>query len=177
MSNHLIISVITDDQPGIVAKLSRMIMDAQCSICDSRMSRLGGSFAAILMVSGNWNTLTRLEKNLNKLAQEKNYLLSTKQGNESTQEHTTLPYVIETITVDQPGILHELSMFFNALNINIINLSTEHYLAPHTGTPMFAIQMSIEIPASLHIPTIREDFLSLCDEMNLDSSFDPIKIG
>ena len=38
---------------------------------------------------------------------------------------------------------------------------------------MFSVQMTINVPASLHIADLREDFQELCDELNLDGALDP----
>ena len=59
--NYLVISALGKDRPGIVDKLSRTILDEGCNIVDSRMTVLGGEFAIMLMVDGNWNNLTKLE--------------------------------------------------------------------------------------------------------------------
>jgi len=175
MKNHLIISLIANEQQGIVSKLTRLILEAECNVGDSRMTRLGGAFAAIMLVDGDGNQLEKLEHQLKTLAQQEDYLLSTKQNTSSKQEGRNRLYQVKAITIDHPGILQELSAFFQRSNINIINLSSEHYLAAHTATPMFSLQMKIEIPSLHHIPLLKEKFFHLCDEMNLDSTFEAIK--
>ena len=52
---------------------------------------------------------------------------------------------------------------------------TRSYSAPHTGTPMFSVNLAIGIPASMHIAMLREEFLDFCDDLNLDAVLEPIK--
>ena len=87
----------------------------------------------------------------------------------------TLPYAVEVVAVSQPGIVHHLASFFASRSINIEDMVTRSYSAPHTGTPMFSVNLAIGIPANMHIAMLREEFLDFCDELNLDAVLEPIK--
>ena len=41
---------------------------------------------------------------------------------------------------------------------------------------MFAVHMTLGIPADAHIATLRGDFLDYCDTQNLDATFEPIRL-
>ena len=86
-----------------------------------------------------------------------------------------MPYGIDIVSLDQPGIVFRLANFFAARDIEIADLSTRKYAAAHTGSPMFAIQMSINVPASVSISHLRDEFHELCDQLNLDAILDPVK--
>jgi glycine cleavage system transcriptional repressor len=38
---------------------------------------------------------------------------------------------------------------------------------------MFAVQMTIGIPRSVHVATLREEFMDYCDDNNLDAVIEP----
>jgi glycine cleavage system transcriptional repressor len=40
---------------------------------------------------------------------------------------------------------------------------------------MFAVQMSVNVPSSIHIAQLREEFLELSDRLNLDAILEPVK--
>ena len=61
MNKYLVISALGKDRPGIVNLLSQAILEAGCNIQDSRMTVLGGEFALMLLVSGPWNAVGKLE--------------------------------------------------------------------------------------------------------------------
>ena len=86
-----------------------------------------------------------------------------------------LPYAVEVVAVNQPGIVHHLASFFANRSINIEDMVTRSYSAPHTGTPMFSVNLAVGIPATTHIAMLREEFLDFCDELNLDAVMEPIK--
>jgi glycine cleavage system transcriptional repressor len=60
VKNYLVISAVGQDRPGLVDELSQTIYGCGCSIVDSRMAVLGGEFAMILMLGGNWNEIAKL---------------------------------------------------------------------------------------------------------------------
>lgn len=140
------------------------------------MSVLGNAFAIILLASGNWNTIAKLEKALDHLSKSQSLIFTTKRTDRpSPVLNDRLPYVIDVIALDQPGIVHELAGFFAKRGVNIQNMSTTTYAAPHTGSPMFAMNMTIEIPGQSRLADLRDDFLDLCDKLNLDGIMEPFK--
>ena len=60
-------------------------------------------------------------------------------------------------------------------DIDIADVATRSYAAAHTGAPMFAVQMAINVPSSIHVSQLREEFLDLCDRLNLDAILEPVK--
>lgn len=174
-STNLVISVLGKDQPGIVDKLSQCILDAGGNIADSRMTVLGGDFAVILMVSGNWNAIAKLEAQLEPVAESLGMTLTLRRTEDRMTQRNLLPYGVDVVALDHPGIVHHLASFFSARAINIQDMNTSTYSAAHTGTPMFSVHMTVEIPADQHIATIREDFVEFCDQLNLDGIIEPIK--
>ena len=77
--------------------------------------------------------------------------------------------------MNQAGIVYSLANFFSSRSITIEDLVTRSYSAPHTGTPMFSVNIAIGVPANTHIAMLREEFMDFCDELNLDAIMEPIK--
>jgi len=71
--------------------------------------------------------------------------------------------------------VHHLASFFSSRGINIEDMNTSSYAAPHTGTPMFAVRMTVGIPSNQQISALRDDFMEFCDTMNLDAVLEPSK--
>lgn len=171
----IVISALGEDHPGIVNRLSKVILDYDCNIEDSRMTVLGGEFAAMLLVEGKWNTLAKIENALPEIERQLGLTIIAKRTGERSGGTNLLPYAVDVIAMDHPGIVNNLAGFFADHNINIEDMSTSTYAAPHTGTPMFAVHMTVGIPADLHIAALREDFQEYCDGLNLDAALEPLK--
>jgi glycine cleavage system transcriptional repressor len=171
----IVLSAVGTDRAGIVNDLSKVILDCGGNIEESRMTALGSEFAMLLLVSGNWAAIGKLEKALGKLAENKPLSVNIRKTDARSTEVDSMPYGIDIVSLDQPGIVNNITSFFSERNISIVNLQTESYSAPHTGSPMFAIQMSINVPASVSISHLRDEFHELCDQLNLDAILEPVK--
>ncbi len=171
MSKFLVISALGHDQPGIVDELSRVILDCQCNIVDSRMSVLGGEFAVILLVAApGGQQLAKLQARLPQLEDSIGLTLITRETSRKEPAPGLVPYEVSAVAIDHPGIVHQIARFFSSQGINIENLTTDRYAAAHTGTPMFAMHMQISVPADIKIGGLRARFLEFCDELNIDAS-------
>jgi glycine cleavage system transcriptional repressor len=175
MENYLVITALGEDRPGIVNKLSETVVDCGCNIIDSRMTVLGGEFAVILMVSGKWNELSKLEDALPALRGTLDLTITSKRTEPRAATVDLMPYTVEVIAMDHPGIVYQLANFFSSRNINIQEMNTTRYAAAHTGTPMFAMHITANIPADIHVATLRDEFLDFCEAQNLDATLEPMK--
>lgn len=174
-NNYLVISALGKDRPGIVKSLSKKILDEGCNITDSRMTVLGGEFAILLLVEGQWNTLAKLESALPELQTTLGLTIIGKRTEQRAQSSNLLPYMVEVVSMDHPGIVNKLAEFFSERHINIEDMVTTNYAAAHTGTPMFSVHMSVGIPSDLHLAGLRDEFMEYCDSLNLDAVIEPIR--
>lgn len=171
----LVISAVGEDRAGIVNAFSRAVLDYQCNIEDSRMTVLGGEFALILLISGKWNAVAKLEAAMPELERKLKLTLIVKHTQARERAANLMPYVVDVVALDHPGIVHEVAQFFSSREINIEELSTSAYAAAHTGTPMFALTMTVSVPAHLHIGQLRNEFTDFCDQLNLDATLEPAR--
>jgi len=175
-NNQLVLSALGADKPGIIDELSRSVMNSGCSILDSRMVVLGGNFALLLQVGGNWNNIAKLEHQLATLESGLGLTITAQRTSAREPGDQLLPYGVDVIAMDQPGIVHNLATFFSHRKINIQEMVTSCYPAAHSGTPMFSVHMSVDIPANTRISTLREEFMEFCDQLNLDAVIEPVKL-
>ena len=175
MSQLTVISAIGSDRPGVVQEISSVILACGGNIEESRMTTLGNEFAVLMLVSGSWHTLGRLEKSLDKLGSESGLTFTVRETSEKTVKEDRMPYAVDVISLDQQGIVYELANFFSTRDIEIADVATRRYSAAHTGAPMFAVQMAVNVPSKLHVAQLREEFMELCDRLNLDAILEPVK--
>lgn len=175
MAQLIVLSAVGTDRPGVVKDLSKAILDCGGNIEESRMTSLGAEFAVLMLISGNWHTPTKLEKALEKLAKTHSLSINLKKTGVRSDHKDCVPYGVDVVCLDQAGIVFHLSEFFAKRNIEISDLLTRSYAAPHTGAPMFSVQMAVSIPASTPIGQLRDDFHDLCEQLNLDSILEPVK--
>jgi glycine cleavage system transcriptional repressor len=174
MSQLIVLSAIWSDRTGVVQDITEVILNCDGNIEESRMTTLGSEFAMLLLVSGSWHTLNRLEKGLQKLDDE-NLTFSIRKTGERQIKENRMPYAVDVVSLDHQGIVYNLANFFASHDIEIADVATRSYAAAHTGAQMFSVQMAVNVPSSIHIAQLREEFLELSDRLNLDAIIEPVK--
>lgn len=172
----MVITALGCDKSGLVSDLSHTILECGCDIEDSRMIALGGEFAIILQISGSWSAVAKLESSRASIERQLDMMLVCKRSSGQPVNKNLLPYTVEVVAMDHPGIVHNLARFFSSQGINIKELITKRYAAAHTGTPMFAVHIQVDIPSSITIALLRDQFTDFCDELNLDAVLEPLKV-
>lgn len=173
--NYLAVAVLGEDRPDMIDALTQAVSDSKCDIVDSRMTVLGEQRGMLLMVRGNWNTLTRLETQLQKLERQLELGIVCRRTGDYRDQSTLRPYAAEVNALDQPGVVQGVTGFFTSRSIWVEDLATRTYRVPHTGTPMFNLNLIIGVPSRIHIGALREEFLDFCDEHNWDAVLEPLK--
>lgn len=136
------------------------------------MIALGSEFAVLMLISGNWHAVARIREKLETLQEAGDATISIRESSPKTGV-VAAPYVIDVVSLDHEGIVHGLSKFFADRGLEISELNTRQYNAPHTGAPMFSVQMTVNIPSEIQISALREEFLDFCDHENLDAIMEP----
>ncbi len=175
MEQLLVISAMGGDPNAVVQELTRTILDCGGNIKESRMTALGSEFGMLLLVAGNWHTISRLERDLDRFADHNGLTMQFRRTESRQFNKEQLPYAVDVVGLDQPGIVHSLSGFFSTRQVEIDELSARSYTATQTETAMFSVQMYINIPASIHISALREEFMEFCDQLNVDAIMEPVK--
>jgi glycine cleavage system transcriptional repressor len=175
MTQLIVLSAIGTDRTGVVQDITEVILSCGGNIEESRMATLGSEFAVLMLVSGNWHTLTRLQNGLDKLSQGDDLTVAIRKTGEKVAQETRMPYAVDVVSLDQQGIVFNLANFFASRDVEIADVATRRYAAAHTGAPMFAVQMAINVPSTIPISQLRDEFLELSDRLNLDSILEPVK--
>ena len=175
MNDYLVISALGTDKPGIINALSKQAVAHQCNILDTRMTVLGGEFSLMMLVTGTRDNIAALEPALEETAKDLDLTVMLKHTTPKSGQDRNIPYSVEVVALDNPGIVHEIAGFFGKKSINIEEMHTGTYAAPHTGTQMFSLELTVNVPSGLSLSKLKEEFVSFCDDKNLDASIEAFR--
>ena len=173
--NHLLINAYSTHPQSPLLAVTRRIADSGCNLVDTRLATVGRDVSVTALATGSWDAVAKLETMLTKLEREEGLKLVWYRTGPKPVQSSLLPYVVEVIASDKPGILFQLADFFDQQGITIESLHCSRYRAMQTGADMFSAQGTIGVPAAMHIAALRDDFLEFCDHLNLDAIMDPMK--
>ena len=173
--NHLLITAYTTHPESPLLSVSRRIADSGCNLVDARLATVGRDVSVTALATGSWDAVAKLEAMLSRLERDEGLKLVFYRTGPKVVQSNLLPYIVEVVAADKPGILFQLADFFDRQGITIENLQSTRYRAMQTGAEMFSAQVTIGVPANMHIAALRDDFLEFCDHLNLDAIMDPMK--
>ncbi|HEX6613390.1 MAG TPA: ACT domain-containing protein [Rhodanobacteraceae bacterium] len=173
--HHLLIQTVSPAAHSPLLALARRIADAGCNLVDSRVATIGADTSVVLLAQGAWDAIAKLENALTRIGRDEEVRMMHYRTQPRDAQSHLLPYLVEVVASDKPAVLVELIDFFTRRGISIEQLSSMRYRAMQTGADMFQAQITIGIPADTHIAALRDDFLELCDGLNLDAIMDPVK--
>jgi glycine cleavage system transcriptional repressor len=173
MKTYFILSAIGKDRPGIVADVSEVIYGCGGNIEDSSMSLLRNHFALLLLFSTDSEAVNqKLSSGLKRLEWEKNltvfYSPVTFEEAYPKAGEQTDRYKITTSGVDHAGIVFKVCRLLADRKVNIIDMKTHRVLSAESGTPLFEMDIDVEVPHSVSEKGLREDLHRLANGLMID---------
>lgn len=166
MSSFFIISVMTDDRPGLVETLSTIIKNHNGNWLESRMAQLAGKFAGIVRIQVSDNQKDALEKDLLEL-RSKGWVISLEASQaESTEKRAGA--MLSIVGNDRPGIVKDVAQVLAAKGVNVLELNTKFESAAMSAEPLFKTQAQIEIPASIEFDELKDSLENLSNDLMVE---------
>jgi glycine cleavage system regulatory protein len=168
----LTLTLIGRDRPGLVRSLSERVAAAGGNWLESRMARLAGQFAGILLVDVPEAGVARLVADLQALeAEGLHAAVERGLGEDAPAPYQTL--VLELVGQDHPGIVREIAQALASRRVNIEELTTRVVSASFSGERMFEAEARLRVPADLSAVDLRDTLEVLANELMVDIRLDP----
>ncbi|UUM31297.1 glycine cleavage system protein R [Vibrio japonicus] len=177
MTQHLVITAVGTDRPGVCNQVVHLVTQSGCNIVDSRIALFGNEFTLIMLLSGTNGAITRVETTLPLLGQEQSLITIMKRT--STHEPLDSSYTLEVFieSDDKPGLTEHFTQFFANKEIGLSSLSAQtigkEKLA--TDSNQFHIAMTAIVDSECNLMQLQEEFEQLCKELNVQGSLNFIK--
>src|SRR5690606_22624526 len=134
--NHLIINAYTTHPQSPLLAVSRRIADSGCNLVDARLSTVGRDVSVTALAICSCVAVAKLEHMQKLLNLEEGMKLVWYRTSPKAMQSNLLPYIVEVIAADKPGIQFQLADFFDRQGITIESLHSSRYQAMQTGADM-----------------------------------------
>jgi glycine cleavage system transcriptional repressor len=171
---YAVITAVGPDTIGIMDRLAETVASLGANIEETRASILGGEFAVIMLVTGSQGIAGLLGAKLQATGTSMSLSITVKQT-KSPATPKGLPYIIESISLDTPGIVRAVSGVLKSSGINIEDLETSVLAAPLSGSPMFTMRIGINITPGSRLNALKEDLSRIAAEHDLDIEIRALK--
>lgn len=171
----LVLTALGTDRPGIVADVTAFLDERGANVEDSRMAVLGGEFALMMLVSGTPAEIDRVEQEIDHLQESTRLCIHLKPTDAPYAHRATgsVPYVVSAYAMDHEGIIHAIASALSRLGVNIVSLETATYPAPVSGTPLFRMELHMDVPHEVPVGRLRADLERVAEAENADIELRP----
>jgi len=169
VNQHVVLTAVGADRPGLVEEVSEFVLARGGSIEDSRMANLQGQFAIMVLIGAQQEAIDRLRADLDALtAQTRTHAQLTVAVSAAVGAAPRLPFRLTGRALDQPGLVHVVANLLRSLNVNIESMETTLEAAPITAAPVFAMDLIVAVPTDTPVPKLRDELARVCDPLNID---------
>jgi len=173
MDNRFIMTAFGKDRPGIVADVTRILFENGCNLEDTSMTLLADEFALILLFGCQEAEIEDvLLRECRRLEREKG-ISAFLRPLDQRRKLSPAPPVDCTLHVeglDQAGIVYKISQFLADHKVNIVNLKSVVQASPQFGTPLYVMDIRVQVPAGLSVDHVDAGLATVADDLNVDIS-------
>src|SRR6478752_6580256 len=159
--SYLVLTAVGPDRPGLVSEISSMVLNAGANLEDSRMA-----------VSGDEQATREVAARGEALGSKLGLRLLTKPTTSRQVATDFSPFEIRVTGVDRPGIVQRVTGVLAGRGVNVASFESRLEFAPESGTPMFILEASLQIPSALALEDLRRELSKACEEENWDYSLE-----
>jgi glycine cleavage system regulatory protein len=167
LDKHLILSILSDDKPGVVKQIAQLVSQHGGNWQESRLTQLAGKFAGVVRITLKAEQQSALTMALNQLANdgirvliEDVESLTPKQPTRSAQFSLAGP--------DRPGIVLEITQALTQYQINVEDWNTRCSSMPYSGEPLFEASGILSLPMTTDFDLLSEQLNRVADHLALD---------
>lgn len=169
MQRNFVLTLTGPDRIGIVDEVTGLLLERGGNVETSRMARLGGEFAVLMLVSMPADRFSGLDAGFRGLT-ERGYKVTTTpaEGTYAEAHSGWLHYRIEVHGADHEGIIHEVAHYLSKQGISIETVDSDCTPAPTSGVPLFDMTARIVVPPELSGRGWEAGLEEIGGRMNLD---------
>lgn len=169
--DHFVLTVIAEDQPGLVERVAKCIAEHGGNWLDSRMSRMAGQFAGILRVAVPADAHAGLTEGLQQLEQEGIRVVFAHSG--EVPERSLKMIQLQLVGNDRAGIVRDITRLLAGHGVNVESLNTDVSPAPMTNELLFHAEARLGVPAELSLDELQEHLETLADDLMVELRLQP----
>jgi glycine cleavage system transcriptional repressor len=178
MQTNLVLTLTGPDRIGIVENVTGLLLARGGNVEVSRMARLGGEFAILMLVSLSADQVAGVESDLENLAAQ-GYKVTTSRVQQSYAEAHPgwIAYHIEVEGADHEGIIQEVARYLSHRGINIESMESETNPAPISGVPLFTMTAEVAVPPGPATEGWEDGLEDLSHHLNLEIRVAKVEAG
>jgi glycine cleavage system regulatory protein len=160
----MILTVVGPDRPGLVRALSGAVASRGGNWLESRMARLAGQFAGIVLVEAPESLLDDL-----RALESQGLRILVQSGETEVLTAGAEPLlVVDVVGNDRPGIVRDITQILAGHGVNIEELTTGVASGSFSGGTLFRATALVRAPSAAAVDAMRAGLEELGNELMVD---------
>jgi glycine cleavage system transcriptional repressor len=173
---ELVICAVGPDRPGLVDELTGYLLEHGGNIADSRMVNLRGQFALVLLAEVPSPHEAEIRRGVADAGARIGLTVTVAPQHPAPAAAVAgLRYQLKVGAMDQPGIVHRITHLLHSAGVNVEDLQTRLDAGPHSGAPLFNMELTMTVPPDVRLKQLRGELEALCDNLNCDYELQPAR--
>jgi glycine cleavage system regulatory protein len=169
MKTFLVVTITCPDRPGIVEQITQIVVRYSANWEDSRMARLGGDFAGIVMISVAKEDADALKHALLEISNEETTIaVKITRADDPAVRSPHAMYELHLVGADHEGIVHKISAYLAAQGINVESMESKVTRAPMSAAPLFCMDAVIKVPHGLSLTELDKSLQYIGESLGVD---------
>jgi len=164
---HVALTAVGADRPGIVAAVTKVLVERGCNLEDASMAILRGHFAMMLVVDvPDEHAPSVLEAALAPVADALELVVTVRplaDADATTPAPAGESWTVAVYGADRPGIVHGVAALMAELGINIVDLTTR--VVGSAAEPVYTMLLDVTVPPDLGEADLRPRLDDLAERL------------
>ncbi len=169
MSRWYMLTLVGEDRPGIVARVTAALFEGGCNLGEAAMARLGGNFTIMLMVQFEGKT-RELSELLEPVVESLDLHMHIDAIQGHLHKHLVPDVCIRVFGADRAGIVAQVTGALAEAGMNILDLESD--VGGTQEQPVYV--MTIEGQACEGVDALRSALEVVAQEEGIDVEISPI---
>lgn len=169
MATSLVLTVLSDDRPGIVESVAQTVTAHGANWLDSRMTHLAGKFAGIVHIEVPDTQANDVLDALNGLSGGELQIVVERSKAPPPPVNVEVR-TLELVGSDHPGIVHDVTRVLAERKVSIEDLTTGTDSASMAGGKLFRASALIHVPESVDLEALQDELEDLASDLMVDIS-------
>ena len=167
----LAVTAVGADRPGIIARVSGVLLDHGGNLQDSTMTILGGQFAIVLLVETAADAAA-LETDLAAATADLGLVVAVRPVGEGASSPPPT-HMLSVYGADRPGIVHSVATVLAERSVNVTDLTTRVLEGERA---VYAMVLEVSIPTDVDPDDLAEQLRGGEGDEAMEASIHPLDV-
>jgi glycine cleavage system transcriptional repressor len=170
---HFAVSAVGRDRPGIVAAVTKVLVEHDCNLEDTSMSILRGHFAMMLVVAGPPALQAAgLESALSDTTTGFDLVVAVRAIDDEVPDSLEGDaWTVAVYGADRPGIVHVVTDMLAEIGVNVTDLTTR--VIGDVDRPVYAMVLEVTLPDDVDPQDVADRLEEAATALGVECSLHP----